>query len=270
MPPTRMPTVTLITDFGTRDYFVASMKGVMMSISPQVQIIDISHEVAPQDIVEAAFLLRSCFHYFPPRTVHVVVVDPTVGSSRKPLMVASENHYFVAPDNGVLSLIEEVEAISTVVEITAEHYILPNPSNTFHGRDVFAPAAAWLTKGTDILNFGPEMDTFNKLPLPKPKMVGDSMLKGMVIHVDRFGNLITNISKEEFDTVRARVPGDSCRIVLGKQEIAGLKQFYAEGQKGELIALFGSSGLLEVSQSQGSAARALALARGAEAAVLFK
>ncbi len=150
----RIPIITLLTDYGTRDHFVGSMKGVIHSINPQVNVIDISHEVAPQDIIEAAFLIRSCYTYFPPLTIHVVVVDPSVGSSRKPILVSTENHFFVAPDNGVLSLVYEIDPPTSVVEISAEHYLLPEISKTFHGRDIFAPAAAWLSKGTDISNFG--------------------------------------------------------------------------------------------------------------------
>jgi Uncharacterized conserved protein len=266
----RTPIITLLTDFGTQDHFAAAMKGVMYKINPNIEIVDISHEVAPHDTLEAGFLLRSCYSYFPSRTIHVVVVDPTVGSSRKALIVATDNYYFLAPDNGVLSLIYDVEEVSGVVEITAEHYILSDVSKTFHGRDIFAPAAAWLSKDIDISNFGDPVEEYVKLSLPKAKMVGESLLKGAVIHVDRFGNLITNISQTDLEEARAKIKGGNLTVVIAKQEIKGLKQFYAEGQKGEFIALFGSTNFLEIAQNQGSAAKALGLIRGAEVGVLLK
>jgi S-adenosylmethionine hydrolase len=266
----RIPTITLLTDYGTRDHFVSSMKGVIYSIAPEVHIVDISHDVPPQDLMEAAFLIRNCYSYFPIRSIHVVVVDPTVGSARKPIIVATDNHYFVAPDNGVLSFIYDIEPVSTVVEITAEHHMLSSISKTFHGRDIFAPAAAWLARGIDILNFGDTQEEYVRLAVPKAKLVGESLIKGVVVHVDRFGNLITNISREEFDAAREKVPGQSCKILITKQEITGLKEYYAEAKPGELIALFGSTNLLEIAQNQGSAAKTLGAGRGTEAGILLK
>jgi len=266
----KIPLITLLTDYGTRDHFVASMKGVIHSINPTANMIDISHEVAPQDIIEAAFLIRSCFSFFPPSTIHVIVVDPSVGSSRKPILVSTENHVFIAPDNGVLSLIYEVEPPSQVVEITAEHYMLPEVSKTFHGRDVFAPVAAWLSKGVDVLNFGEPLEQYVRLALPKSKTTADGQLKGIILHVDRFGNLISNISYEDFQTARENTPGDKFLVSIGNREIQGLKQFYSESQKGELLALFGSTKYLEIAQNQGSAAKTLGLNRGAEITVSLK
>lgn len=270
MANVRVPTITLTTDFGTRDHFVATMKGVIYGITPQINIVDISHDVQAHDILEAAFLIRSCFSYFPMRTIHVVVVDPTVGSSRRPILVATDNHYFIAPDNGVLSLIYDAEPVSSVIHITAEHYIFPEPCKTFDGRSVFAPAAAWLAKGTDIMNFGDPIEDYVKLTLPKAKMVGDTGLKGTVIHTDRFGNLITNISREIYNEARAKVPGDAFKVSVGKVEINGLKEYFGQVQKGEMIAVFGSTDFLEIAQNQGSAAKTLSLARGAEVGVQLK
>jgi S-adenosyl-L-methionine hydrolase (adenosine-forming) len=266
----RMPIITLLTDYGTKDHFVASMKAVILSISPQVQIVDISHDVPAHDILEAGFVLRSCFSYFPTRTIHVVVVDPTVGSPRKAIVVATDNHYFVAPDNGVLSLIYDAEPVTTVVEIAAEHLMLPEISKTFHGRDIFAPAAAWLARGTDMLNFGDTITEYTKLTLPKAKLTTEGKLKGSVLHVDRFGNLITNISRQDLDAAREKIPGNTFKVTIGKQEIDGLKNYFAEGQKGEIVALFGSTNLLEIAQNQGSASRTLGVGRGAEASISLK
>ena len=270
MAVAKIPIITLLTDFGTKDHFVAAIKGVILSIAPQVHIIDISHEVAPHDILEAGFILRACYSQFPSRTIHMVVVDPTVGSPRKPIIVATDNYYYIAPDNGVLSLIYDVDPVSTVVEIASEHLMLPEVSKTFHGRDIFAPAAAWLARGTDMLNFGDPITEYVRMPLPKAKIVGDGMVKGTVIHVDRFGNLVTNISREDYQAAREKVPGDVFKVLLAKQEITELKEYYAQAQKGETVALFGSSNLLEIAQNQGSAARTLGIARGAEVGLLLK
>lgn len=266
----RKPTITLLTDYGTRDPYVACMKGVIYTVNPDVNIVDISHEIAPQDILEAAYVLRCSYSYFPTRTIHVVVVDPTVGSTRRLILAATDDHYFLAPDNGVLSLIYEAEQMSTVVNLTAEHYFANNISKTFHGRDILAPSAAWLAKGNDISNFGDPIEDYVKLTLPKPRMMGEGMLKGNVLHVDRFGNLITNITQADFNAAREKTPGDAVMILTGKQEIAGLKEYYSQGQKGEIVALFGGGDFLEIAQSQGSAARALGLARGAEVGVQLK
>jgi S-adenosylmethionine hydrolase len=266
----RIPTITLTTDFGTHDHYVASLKGVIYGLNPEVHIVDVTHEVAPQDILEAAFVLRSCYSYFPQRTIHLVVVDPTVGSSRRLLIVATENYYFIAPDNGVLTLIYEAEPVSTVVPITAEHFSLPNVSKTFHARDIMAPAAAWLSKGIDILNFGDPVEDYFKLALPKAKFGGNGVLKGSVIHVDRFGNLITNISRDEYEEARAQAPGSVFKVTVGKQEIDGLREYYSETPKGSLNALFGSANFLEIAQTQGSAAKTLGLARGAEVSIQLR
>lgn len=265
----KFPSISLLTDFGTRDGYVASMKAVMYGINPEIHVVDITHEIAPQDILEAAFVLRSCFSYFPQRTIHLVVVDPTVGTNRKLLIVSTENHYFIAPDNGVLSLIPDVEEVSTIVEIQEEHFFLQPVSKTFHGRDIMAPSAAWLAKGTDMLNFGPTLENFVRIPLPKPKLLGN-LLKGNVLHVDRFGNMITNITWRDYEDARAKLPGDSIRVLVGKQEINGLKEYYAGGEKGELIGLFGSAGFFEIAQNAGSAARTLGLSRGAEVGLQLK
>lgn len=266
----RKPTITLLTDFGTRDPYVSSMKGVIYGVNPDVNIVDISHEIAPQDILEAAYVLRTSYSYFPIRTINVVVVDPTVGSSRRLILVATDNYYFLAPDNGVLSLIYDVEEVSIVINITAEHYFAKEISKTFHGRDILAPCAGWLAKGNDVTNFGDPIEDYVKLPLPKPRVNPDGSLKGNVLHVDRFGNLITNITRADFDAARAKTPGETVKVLTGKQDIVGLKEYYAQGQKGEFVALFGSGNFLEIAQSQSSAARSLGLSRGAEINVQLK
>lgn len=266
----RRPTITLLTDYGTRDPYVACMKGVICEVNPDVNIVDISHEIAPQDILEASYVLRCAYSYFPTRTIHLVVVDPTVGSARRLILVATDDHYFLAPDNGVLQLIYDAEEVRSVIAINAEHYFLKNISKTFHGRDILTPCAAWLAKGNDITNFGDPIEDYVKLTLPKPRIIADGFLKGNILHVDRFGNLITNITSADYDAAREKNPGTAFKVLIGKQEIAGLKEYYAQGQKGEIIALFGGGNFLEIAQTQGSAARTLSLARGADVGVQLK
>jgi S-adenosyl-L-methionine hydrolase (adenosine-forming) len=270
MAEQKIPTITLLTDYGTRDGYVASMKGAILSINSSVNIVDISHDIAPQDILEAAFVLRSAFSYFPVRTIHVVVVDPTVGSARKILMVSTDNYYFVAPDNGVLSLIYDIEPFSSVVQVSAEHYFRGAVSNTFHGRDIMAPVAAWLSKGNPMDNFGEPTENYLRLSFPKPKVVAEGTLKGNIVHIDRFGNLITNVTRNDYEELRSKTPGENFKTVVGKQEINGLKNYYAQGQKGELLTLFGSSDFLEIAQTQGSAAKTLGVSRGAEIGIVLK
>jgi S-adenosylmethionine hydrolase len=270
MAEQKVPTITLLTDYGTRDGYVASMKGAILSINSNVNIVDITHDIAPQDILEAAFVLRSAFSYFPTRTIHVVVVDPTVGSTRKILMVSTDNYYFVAPDNGVLSLIYEIEPFSSVVEVSSEHYFRSVVSNTFHGRDIMAPVAAWLSKGNPMDNFGEPTENYLRLSFPKPKVVAEGTLKGNIVHIDRFGNLITNVTRNDYEELRSKTPGENFKTVIGKQEINGLKNYYAQGQKGELLTLFGSSDFLEIAQTQGSAAKTLGVSRGAEIGIVLK
>ena len=181
------PLITLITDFGYRDYFVGSVKGVILGISPDARIVDISHNVAPQDREEAAFILKAAYRYFPPRTIHIVVVDPGVGSARKPIVVTNDRGKFVAPNNGVLTHILDEEPESRAYHVTASHYFLPSPGATFHGRDLFAPIAAWLSTGVPVENMGPVEHDLERFPVRQPSIGADGKLIGEVIYVDRFG-----------------------------------------------------------------------------------
>ena len=252
--------VTLTSDFGTRDSFAASMKGAILKINPEAQIVDISHEIAPQDIWEAAFSLKTAYSYFPKGTVHLAVVDPGVGSSRRGIIVVTESYYFVGPDNGIFSLIYKDAERLRVHNITASHYFLPNPGPTFHGRDVFAPVASWLSKGIPSGNFGDEIEDFVKLNVPVPK-TSPQGLEGHIIHIDRFGNLIANITYKD---VQALMPEGSVPVVLtvGGKEIRGLKKFYAEAAPGEPSAIFNSSGYLEIFLFKQNARTGLSLKRG--------
>ncbi len=254
--------VTLTTDFGSKDSFAGSMRGAILKVNPQAQVIDISNEIGPQDIWEAAFALKTAYTYFPKETVHLAVVDPGVGTGRRPIVVKTENYSFVGPDNGIFSLIYlEAERVR-VHHITAGHYFNPSPSSTFHGRDIFAPVAGWLTKGITIENFGEEVTDYVKLNVPVSKQFPDG-IEGNVIHVDRFGNVITNIKYADIKTL---VPEGSdlknISVTVAGKEIKGLKTFYAEAAPGELGALVNSSGYLEIFMFKQNARTALSIKRG--------
>lgn len=254
--------ITVTTDFGTKDSFAASMKGVIFKVNPQAQIVDITHEIGPQDIWEAAFTLKTAYSHFPKGTVHLAVVDPGVGSGRRPIIVVTESFYFIGPDNGIFSLIFQEAERLRVHHITASHYFLANPGPTFHGRDVFAPVAGWLSKGIPSGNFGEVIEDYVKLNVPVPKTSGTA-IDGHVIHVDRFGNVITNIA---FNAIQAILPEGAgfgtVSVVIGGKEIKGLKKFYAESAPGEPSAIINSSGYLEIFLFKQNARTALSLKRG--------
>lgn len=258
------PIITLTTDYGVQDHLVGAMKGVILNINPDAEIVDITHGVVPYDLLDGALTIGQAYRFFPPRTIHVVVVDPGVGTPRRPILVTGDQHYFVAPDNGVLSLIYDCETSLTVRHITAEHYFLHPISNTFHGRDVFAPAAAWLSKVGQTASFGEEITDFVRFALPKPKAV-ENVVKGVVLRVDSFGNLMTNLTP--LDVPKVVEPGSDFKIRVGTGEITSLKQTFAEGAPGEPVAIVGSSGFLEISVNRGNAARTIGAARGAEVIV---
>lgn len=254
--------VTLTTDFGSKDSFASAMKGALLKINPEAHLIDISHEISPQDIWEAAFALKTSYSYFPKGTIHLAVVDPGVGSGRRPLVVVTESYYFVGPDNGIFSLIYlEAERIR-VHHVTAGHYFLPSAGSTFHGRDIFAPVAGWLSKGTPSGNFGDEIEDYMKLNVPVPKKSPNG-LEGHVIHIDRFGNIITNIMHKDISTLvpegGARMPAS---VTIAGKEIKGLKRFYAEAAPGEPGALINSSGYLEIFLFKQNARTTLSIKRG--------
>lgn len=256
--------ITLISDYGTRDAFAGSVKGVIFKINPEVRVVDISHEIAPQDIWEAAFTLKTAYSYFPKGTVHLAVVDPGVGSGRRPIIVVTESYYFVGPDNGLFSLVYSEAERLRVHHITAGYYYYPNPGPTFHGRDVFAPVAAWLTKGIPSGNFGEEITDFVKLNVPVPKK-GQNTIDGHVIHIDRFGNIITNITYKDIQSVlpEGTDPGGTpISVNVAGKEIKGFKKFYAESSPGELGAIINSTGCLEIFMFRQNARAALGVKRG--------
>ena len=260
------PIVTLTTDFGLNDHFVGTVKGVILNITPEAEIVDICHSVKAFDVLDGALTIAQAYSYFPAGTVHLVVVDPGVGTARRALVANTERHRFVAPDNGVLSLIYSREERCQVHHITAEHYFLQPVSQTFHARDVFAPVVAYLAKGVAPEKFGEAIVDFSRLELPEPTLVNPSTLRGVVLKVDRFGNLVTNMTPQNAGPL-FQTPPPPFRIVVGKHEIRSLKAAYADGVPGELFAILGSMGYLEIAARQASAARVLGPGAGAGLAV---
>lgn len=257
------PIITLTTDFGLNDHFVGTIKGVILSIVPEVEIVDICHSVQAFDVLDGALTIAQAYSYFPSGTVHLVVVDPGVGTARRPILVTSDRHHFVAPDNGVLSVIYAREERLHIRHITAEHYSLQPVSNTFHARDVFSPVAAWLAKGVDPEKFGDEISDFVRFNAPKPKAVDGSTLRGVVLKADRFGNLVTNITPQDAPALFAAVPVQF-KIRVGKQEITEIHSNYSEGAPGEVFGILGSMGYLEIAADRGSAAKIIGAGKGSE------
>lgn len=253
--------VTLTTDFGLSDIFAGVLHGVVLNIHPEATVVDISHAVPSFDVMDGAWTIAQAYSYFPVRSVHVVVVDPGVGSSRRPIIAETENHIFVAPDNGVLSMVEAREEKFVVRHITADRYFLQPVSQTFHGRDIFAAVAGWLSKGVAPSEFGPEISDYVRLPLPAIERVGDNSIRGVVIKVDKFGNLITNIGEVEAPVLFAPAAPAFTLLVAGR-EISRLARSYADGEEGEFFAIVGSSGYLEIAAKQASAAEKLSAGVG--------
>ncbi|HEY6253375.1 MAG TPA: SAM-dependent chlorinase/fluorinase [Candidatus Angelobacter sp.] len=261
MPGQRI--VTLTSDFGLIETYVGVIKGVILGIHPGVELVDITHSVQSFDILDGALAISQAYSYFPPDTIHLVVVDPGVGSSRRPIVARAGQHTFVAPDNGVLSLIYEREEALAVHHITSEHYFRQPVSNTFHGRDIFAPVAAYLSKGVEVPKFGDPVTDFVRFAAPRPKPAGPNMWKGVVLKTEKFGNLITNVTPKDIPQLFQASP-PAFRINVGKAEITKICENYASGGQGEIFAVLGSSGFLEISMNRGSAARTAGADRGAE------
>ncbi len=264
----RKQTITLTTDFGLTDHFVGVMKGVILNINPEVEIVDLGHQVNSYDIFDAAFTLAQSYRFFPADTIHLVVVDPGVGTARRPILARTIEYKFVAPDNGVLSLVYEREENIEVRHITSDHYFLNPVSGTFHGRDMFAPVVGWLSKGVEVDKFGDPITDYAKFTSPKPKRVNENLLKGVALKVDKFGNIITNISPGDIPQLFSENP-PPFKIIVNQTEITRLNLAYSMGKPSELFAIVGSSGFLEICTNRGSAAKALNVGRGAEVGVML-
>ena len=257
-----MPIITLLTDFGLRDHFVGSVKGILLSLNPDATLVDITHLVPPQDVFSAAFLLHQSYACFPQGTIHFAVVDPGVGTARKPLAVTAGGHYFVAPDNGILTYILQEHEDFTAYEITADHYFRKPVSSTFHGRDIFAPVAAWISRRIELFHLGPVVPSPVRLQIPGLKRLRESLIQGAILAVDHFGNLITNLRPEDLPM--------PFKILAGQREITALRKTYAEGTPGEVIVVPGSTGFLEIAIKGASAAAALNMRAGSPIGVVLQ
>jgi S-adenosyl-L-methionine hydrolase (adenosine-forming) len=265
----RQSIVTLTTDFGLQDHFVGTMKGVILEAAPDTQLVDICHSVQPFDVLDGALTIAQAYSYFPAGTVHMVVVDPGVGSARRPIIVTTERHHFVAPDNGVLSLVYGREERLSVRHVIAEHYFLQPTSNTFHGRDVFSPIAAYLAKGVDPAKFGDEISDYVRFAAPKAKPVNAQTLRGVVLKVDRFGNLVTNITPQDAPMLfQENAP--AFKIVIGGHEISEIKDNYAQGAPGEIFGILGSMGYLEIAANRGAAVKLLGVEKGTDVNIVLE
>lgn len=244
--------ITLTTDFGLADPFVGIMKGVILNIAPTAQIIDITHEIEPQNILQSALALEAAHPYFPKNTVHLVVVDPGVGSERRPIAVKNKSSTFVGPDNGVLTPV--IDPSSRIYELTNKKYFLPEISFTFHGRDVFAPAAAWIAVGTPLSAMGRKIDDPQVLEPPQPK-VQKNTITGEIVHIDRFGNCISNISSDLLNATFQL--NDATTLEIGKTRIPDFSSHYSQCKKGDIGCLINSCGKVEIFCRDGNAARNL-------------
>lgn len=250
-----MQIITLTTDFGTQDWFAATMKGVILGIAPRAAIVDLTHEIPAGDVCAGAFALAAGCRFFPKGTVHVAVVDPGVGGARKAIAVQTANFLFVGPDNGVLSLALARENIKSVHRLENTSYLLRPVSHTFHGRDIFAPVAAYLARGASIRKMGPAQTDFVRLQWPQPR-VRQNRIDGEVVFIDRFGNAITNIENAGLNTRNQQ------EVFLGRRRLCSLKAFYQSVRAGQAVAVPGSSGFLEIAVNVGSAAKRFRLKIG--------
>jgi S-adenosylmethionine hydrolase len=260
------PIITLTTDFGTNDHFVGTMKGVILGIVPEAQIVDISHAVQAFDVLDGALTISQAYSYFPTGTVHVVVVDPGVGAARRPIIASSDGFHFVAPDNGVLSMVYAKEERIHVRHITSDHYFVQPISNTFHARDIFAPVAAYLAKQVDSHKFGEEIEDYAKFSAPKPKAMDKTHIRGVVLKVDRFGNLITNITPLDTPMI-FKEKAAKFKITVGSREITSIVNSYAEGTPNEVFGILNSMGFLEIAANRAAATQLTGAGKGAEVIV---
>ncbi|MDJ0914899.1 MAG: SAM-dependent chlorinase/fluorinase [Desulfobacterales bacterium] len=259
-----MPVITLVTDFGETDEYVGLMKGVILSVNPTAQIIDINHHIEPQDLHQAARTIEASYQYFPEGAIHVVVVDPGVGSQRDILVLQTQNYFFLAPNNGVLSLIIENESFVSVHQVSNQEFFRHPVSNTFHGRDIFAPVAGHLSLGISPRQFGSPQSLENVVRLTdvKAQRTTSGLLIGEVIVVDRFGNLITNITQQELAAYLQSRGGHMPKFLIGDEAINGLMTHYADVENSMPLAVIGSRGLVEIAINKGSAAAKFKVVKG--------
>ena len=257
------PVIALLSDFGTRDHYAGTMKGVMLTICPDATLVDISHDVPPHDVLDGALQLAAAARYFPAGTIFLAVVDPGVGSTRRGIAAEAGDYRFVAPDNGVLTAVLREWTPKKIVELTERRYARPTVSRTFEGRDRFAPAAGWLAKGIQLTALGRPAPDYHRLDIPLPQ-TDDAAINGVVLRIDRFGNLVTNIDRRTFE---GSSRSGSVQVSAGGHAVGRLVATYADIQPGEICALFGSTDHLELAANSESAAERLQLDRGAQVEV---
>jgi S-adenosyl-L-methionine hydrolase (adenosine-forming) len=262
------PVITLTTDFGLNDHFVGAMKGVILAIVPEAAIVDISHAVQAFDVLDGAIAISQAYSYFPTGTVHVVVVDPGVGTTRRPIIASSDGYHFVAPDNGVLSMVYAKEERMHVRHVTSDHYFRQPVSSTFHGRDVFAPVAAYLAKQVDSHKFGEEIEDYVRFAAPRPKPAGENRIRAVVLKVDRFGNLITNVTSQDAPALFSDDPG-KFKIVVGSKEVTEIRTSYADGAPGQVFGILGSMGYLEIAANRAPATQITGANKGTEVSIVL-
>ena len=259
--------IAILTDFGYRDHYVGAMKGVIAQIAPAARVIDLSHGIPPQSIVAGALALRESWSYFPKRTIFLAVVDPGVGTERAPIAIETRaGARLVGPDNGLLALAAEAAVVRSAVKLTAARYRMQKVSSTFHGRDVFAPAAAYLWRGVALKSFGPRVPAIERLELDEPKPAANA-IKGRVIYVDAFGNLISNIGRDALAQLKSGFRGQVAWVRINRNAPMKTVEAYGYALKGALLATIGSFNLLEVAVRDGNAARRLGVGVGASVTV---
>lgn len=248
--------IALLTDFGTKDYFVGAMKGVILQINEKANIIDITHEIEPQNVLAAGFTLGACYKNFPKKTIFAAVVDPGVGSERRAILVEAEDYFFISPDNGLLSFLYNHQEHFRVIEITNKKYFNCPVSKTFHGRDIFAPCAAHLSNGVSPSEFGNVIFDFVKVNETKPRKINEYLLEAEVIYTDRFGNLITNLTEKDLP--------QKFYLEINQLKIKQQRDYFAEAENDEVFMIFGSAGFLEIAAFQNSAKKLLNAENGAK------
>ncbi|NLX14285.1 MAG: SAM-dependent chlorinase/fluorinase [Phycisphaerales bacterium] len=255
-----MPIIALLTDFGMRDYYVGAMKGVILQINPQATLVDISHEISPQDVFHGAFVLRQAFPYFPVKTIFLAVVDPTVGTPRRILAARYNERTIIAPDNGLITLLHRDGNLEEIRIVENRHLFAASPAHTFQGRDIMAPIAAYLSKNDSMEYLGPLADHVELLDLARPTIHSDGTIDGQVILIDHFGNLITNISA--MDLGGRGASWMTRHALIGPHDLGPIRATYADAPEGHPLALIGSAALLEIAINGGHAARQLKMERG--------
>jgi S-adenosylmethionine hydrolase len=259
-----MSIITLLTDFGTKDAYVGVMKGVILSINPSATVVDVCHYINPQDLIEAAYLIKYSYRYFPKSTIHIIVVDPGVGGDRSIVAVKLSGHIFLAPDNGVLTLLMDEGEVDKIVRVENTHYFLNSISQTFHGRDIFAPVGSHISRGVPIEKLGPQLvlQDLRRLSIPKPYISNKDELAGMIISIDRFGNCISNIDENCLHKFAKNGSEKKIEIKIGKTVIKRLSHAYMDTEPKRPLAIIGSLGYLEIAMNCGNAGKQLDIKKG--------